>query len=220
MKNIFLTFIFLPLSLSVVAQDTETNELRVSSRLARQKLVMGLKLGLNSTNVYDQNNNAFVASPRIGGMAGAFLAIPIGKQLGIQPEIHISQKGFNASGQISMDYYKLTRTTTHLDVPVLLQLKPFSFLSVVGGPQYSYLLKQRDEFSLNGNCEQVSEYFAIDNIHKNLLGIVTGVDINLWHLVIALRTGWDVTANRGDGTSSTPRYKNLWLQASIGYRIY
>ena len=218
MKSLLLSFTILFLNLPLLCQQPQDK--RATSREARQKLVFGLKAGLNSSNVYDQSNNTFVAAPRIGGMAGAFLSIPIGRLLGIQPELHLSQKGFIASGQMSVEPYTLTRTTTHLDIPLLLQLKPFSFLSLVAGPQYSYLLKQRDEISSNGQYEEVSQTFRTDNLHKNLLGLVTGADINLWHLVISVRTGWDVTANHGDGTSSTPRYKNLWLQGSIGYRIY
>jgi hypothetical protein len=218
MKKLFSFCLFFIVATTLQAQ--ENKDLRSTSREARQKLVFGLKAGLNSSNVYDQSSNSYVAAPRIGGMAGAFLCVPVGRLLGFQPELHISQKGFIASGQMSVEPYTLTRTTTHLDIPLLLQLKPFSFLSLVAGPQYSYLMKQRDEFSSRGQYEEVSQTFRTDNIHKNLLGIVTGADINLWHLVVSVRTGWDVTANHGDGSSSTPRYKNFWLQGSIGYRIY
>jgi hypothetical protein len=38
--------------------------------------------------------------------------------------------------------------------------------------------------------------------------------------VLSARSGWDVQRNNGDGTSSIPRYKNVWFQATIGYRFY
>lgn len=218
MKVAAALMITLAFSFSLAAQEEQSP--RPSSREARQKLVFGLKAGLNSSNVYDQSNNTFAAAPKIGGMAGTFLSIPVGRLLGFQPELHISQKGFVASGQMSLQPYTLTRTTTHVDIPLLVQLKPFSFLSLLAGPQYSYLIKQRDEVVSNGQYEEVSQTFRTNNLHKNLLGIVAGADINLWHLVVSLRTGWDVTANHGDGSASTPRYKNLWLQGAIGYRIY
>lgn len=202
------------------AQEIKDPDRLLNSSEARKKLVFGLKAGLNSSNIYNKSTTTYIASARIGGMVGALLCLPIGPLLGLQPEIHISQKGFIASGQISNEPYTLTRSTTHLDLPLLLQIKPFSFLSIVGGPQYSYLLKQRDDYSSTGNYEAITQNFSTTNCHKNLLGIVTGADLNLWHLVLSLRTGWDLTANHSAGQSSTPRYKNLWLQASIGYRIY
>jgi hypothetical protein len=34
-----------------------------------------------------------------------------------------------------------------------------------------------------------------------------------------LRGSWDLKNNNGDGTSTTPRYKNVWYQATVGYRF-
>src|SRR4051812_33393269 len=60
----------------------------------REKLLFGLKVGANYSNVYDAQGEAFHADPKVGLAAGAFLAIPIGRYLGIQPEVLFSQKGF------------------------------------------------------------------------------------------------------------------------------
>jgi len=32
--------------------------------------------------------------------------------------------------------------------------------------------------------------------------------------------GWDLMKNNGDGTKTTPRYKNVWAQVSVGFRIF
>jgi hypothetical protein len=37
--------------------------------------------------------------------------------------------------------------------------------------------------------------------------------------VIGARVGWDLMQNNGDGSSSTIRYKNVWYQATIGFRF-
>jgi hypothetical protein len=221
MKTIsLLCLIFFCLSCSTWAHEMKDPDGLLNSSQARKKLVFGLKAGLNSSTIFNQNNTTYIASARIGGMIGALLCLPLGPLLGIQPEIHVSQKGFIAAGEMSNQPYTVKRSTTHLDLPLLLQIKPFNFLSIVGGPQYSCLLKQRDDYSSAGSYEEISQTFSTTNSRQNLLGIVTGADLNLWHLVLSVRTGWDLTANQGDGQSSTPRYKNLWLQASIGYRIY
>jgi len=48
---------------------------------------------------------------------------------------------------------------------------------------------------------------------------VGGVDINLVNIVLGARVGLDMYNNNGDGTSTTPRYKNVWAQATVGFRL-
>ncbi|MBK7668244.1 MAG: PorT family protein [Sphingobacteriaceae bacterium] len=213
MKKLILTIAAVTTLIAVSkAQDNETD--------FREKFTFGLKAGLNYSNVYDSQGEEFRADPKFGLAAGIFVAIPIGKYFGIQPEALISQKGFSATGRILGNTYKFTRTTTYLDVPLFFALKPSEFITILAGPQYSYLLKQSDVFAnASTSIEQETE-FVNDNIRKNIFGLAVGVDINLKHIVLGARAGWDVTNNNGDGTSTTPRYKNAWYQATIGYRLY
>lgn len=212
MKNLILIVAAITIFNNGVAQDNETD--------FREKFTFGLKAGLNYSNVYDSQGEDFSADPKFGLAAGIFIAIPIGKYLGIHPEALISQKGFRATGRILGNTYKFTRTTTYLDVPLFFALKPSEFITILAGPQYSYLLKQSDVFAnASTSIEQETE-FVNDNIRKNTLGLAVGVDINLKHIVLGARAGWDVMNNNGDGTSTTPRYKNAWYQATIGYRFY
>ena len=200
---------------AVKAQDENVN-----SREAKKKVVLGFRAGISHANVFDESGQQFVADPKQGYAAGVFLAVPFGSLLGFQPEIIIQQKGFSGSGMIVGDRYEVTRTTTHLDIPLQVQVKPFHWLSVVAGPQYSYLLDQTDRFTFGGNSVAQTREFENDNIHRNIFGGVIGLDFNIRHLVISGRWGWDITSNHGDGSSSTPRYKNTWLQGTIGYRVY
>ncbi len=211
--TIMLAVLMLAAPLKNEAQD-------VNSREAKKKVVLGFKAGINRSNVYDETGGAFVANAKPGYAAGVFLAVPFGSLLGFQPEILLQQKGFQGSGVLMGQSYLVNRTTTHLDIPLQLQFKPFKWLSLVGGPQYSYLLKQTDRFTFGSNSEAQSQAFNNDNIRRNVFGAVIGLDINIQHFVISGRSGWDMTANHGDGTSSTPRYKNMWLQGTIGYRLY
>jgi hypothetical protein len=192
-----------------MAQDTEF----------REDVHFGIKGGINHSNVYDSEGEEFDANPKLGLAGGAFLAIPIGKYLGVQPEILFSQRGFQASGRLLGSEYNFTRTTSFIDVPLLFTIKPSEFITLLAGPQYSYLVKQKDKFtSAIANSDQEKE-FDNDNIRRNILCVTGGLDINIQHLVIGARAGWDVTKNHGDGTSSTPRYKNVWYQATVGYRF-
>jgi hypothetical protein len=48
---------------------------------------------------------------------------------------------------------------------------------------------------------------------------VGGIDVNIDDFVVSARVSWDLLNNSGDGTSSTPRYKNIVGQITLGYRF-
>ncbi len=213
MKNLILTATLVVSTITFYkAQENQTD--------FRDKVTIGFKVGLNYSNVYDTQGEEFRTDPKFGLAAGAFLALPIGKYFGIQPEVLFSQKGFHGTGRILNGNYNFTRTTDYIDVPLLFAFKPSEFLTLVAGPQYSYLLRQTDVFK-NGTTtiEQQTE-FVNDNPRKNTFCVTGGLDLNLKHVVLGARLGWDITNNNGNGTSTTPRYKNVWYQGTIGYRFY
>jgi len=214
MKKLILMIAGLSLMTTAVrSQDANTTDLR-------GRALFGLKAGGNYSNVYDSEGEFFNADPKAGLAMGAFVAIPVGKYLGIQPELLFSQKGFRASGQILGNSYYFTRTTNFIDVPLLFAFKPGEFLTLVAGPQYSYLLSQKDVWTNSSSSFEQEQEFNNDNIRKNILCLTGGIDLTLKHIVLSARAGWDIQNNNGDGTSSTPRYKNVWYQGTIGYRFY
>jgi hypothetical protein len=194
-----------------VAQDSDAD--------MRTKLSFGIKAGANYSNVYDSKGEEFDADAKLGAVGGIFLTIPIGEYIGVQPEILFSQKGFKATGRILGGGYDVTRTTSYIDVPLLFLVKPVSFLTLAAGPQYSYLIEQKDEFANAVTTIEQEQEFENDNIRQNTLGFIGGVDINLGKIVIGARVAWDLQENNGDGTSTTPRYKNVWFQGTLGYRF-
>jgi hypothetical protein len=213
MKKIFLLLI-------IIACIVHNANAQGKGRDLRSRLLFGLKVGANISNVYDTKGENFRADPKAGLATGGFLAIPIGRYLGIQPEILFSQKGFQTSGINQGNNYYMSRTTSYLDIPLFVAFKPLSIMTLLAGPQYSYLLKRRDVFSNETMTVDQQNQFDNDNIRKNILCFVGGVDFNLRHVVLSARTGWDVQRNNGDGTSTMPRYKNVWFQATVGYRFY
>jgi hypothetical protein len=212
MKNTILLIVAVTAMANIsYAQENETD--------FRDKLQFGLKVGANYSNVYDAKGEDFNADPKFGLATGGFVAIPIGTYIGIQPEVLYSQKGFQATGSILGSTYKFTRTTSYIDVPIFFSFKPSEFLTLQAGPQFSYLIKQKDSFTSSPTSYDQEQEFKTDNIRKNTLCFVLGVDINLRHIVLGARAGWDVQNNNGNGTSTTPRYKNVWYQATIGFRF-
>lgn len=185
----------------------------------RSKISLGIKGGVNLSNVYDSEGEDFVADSKIGFAIGGFVSIPLGSYFGIQPEVLFSQKGFKSTGTFLGSTYEMTRTSNFIDVPILVSFKPVESVSILFGPQFSYLTKQTDNFKGGTISATQEEEFSNANLRKNIFGLTGGVDFNVDQMVIGLRAGWDVSENNGDGTSDTPRYKNMWYQATIGYRF-
>ena len=182
----------------------------------RDELKLGIKAGLNYSNVYDEQGEDFVATGKAGFAAGAFVSIPLGKFFGIQPEVLYSQKGYKATGSVLGLKYDYSKTTTFVDIPLLLQIKPIPMLSFVAGPQFSYLLDTKNTF--NGTTTTTTEASVnADNYKKNIFGFVVGADVNIDHFIISGRAGWDISKSDADGNSTAPRYKNQVLQLTLGY---
>ncbi|MCF6131958.1 porin family protein [Flavobacterium wongokense] len=211
-KRIFTVFAAIAMVFTAKAQETTTNT------DTRSNFVLGAKLGVNYSNVYDSEGEDFVADPKVGFVAGGFVTLPLTQWFAIQPEVLYSQKGFKGSGTLLGNPYSYERTTDHLDVPIYFAFRPIEYLSILAGPQFSYLLSEKNEF--NGAIDQTQEEaFNNDNIRKNTFSVIGGVDVNVSKLVIGARAGWDLKENRGDGTSDTPRYKNYWYQLTLGYKF-
>ena len=210
-KTILIIVVIIAIASISIAQENTTD--------FREKLQFGLKIGLNNSNIYNTKNEEFVTYAKFGFATGGFVAIPIGKYIGVQPEMLFSQKGFKTTGRILGSHYKFTRTTNYLDVPIFFSLKPSEFFTVLAGPQYSYLMKQKDSFVNESTSIDQELEFENDNYRKNTFGFVVGGDLTLKHVVVSARVGWDLIKNSGDRTSTTIRYKNVWYQATIGYKF-
>ena len=218
-KTIFTIFAVIAMLTAAKAQETvDARNSNISDTDTRSNIILGAKLGANLSNVYDSEGENFVADAKLGFVAGGFVTIPLGKLFAIQPEVLYSQKGFKGKGTLLGSDYSYTRTTDYLDVPLFVAFRPIEYLTILAGPQFSYLLSEKNEFS--GAINQTQEdAFNNDNIRKNTFCLIGGADVSFDKLVIGARAGWDLKTNNGDGTSSTPRYKNYWYQLTLGYKF-
>ncbi len=183
---------------------------------SRENFHIGIKGGLNFASLIQDSYPDYEVDHKLGYVAGAYIAIPVNKFIGLQPEVLISQKGFESRGNFLGSPYTFRRTTTYLDIPLMIQLKPTEELAIVGGVMYSYLLSKRDE--AGGNNVVVTDQVEYDNddINKNILGAVVGLDLTLNHFLIFGRYNIDLRRNNGDGTSTVPEYRNQVFQVGVG----
>jgi len=202
------------------AVPAENNAEKVTyNRDVRDRFQFGFKAGANYSNIYDVTSENFAADYKFGFAGGIFMSIPLGKSLGIQPELLYSEKGYESTGSIEGSSFNNIHTAKYLDIPIHLQLKFNEVLTVLFGPQFSYLLDKDNDFSDSFLSDEQEQDFDNIDINKFTFGLSGGLDINFGHVVLGGRMGWDLTQNNGEGTAISPQYRNLWYQATLGFRF-
>jgi hypothetical protein len=98
-------------------------------------------------------------------------------------------------------------------------MNPIQYLSILAGPQFSYLLKEKNVYTFGSNSTEQEQQFNNEDPRNNILGFVVGLDLNVDMLVISARAAWDFQTNNKNSVSTTPRYKNQLLQLTVVFRI-
>lgn len=208
---------------NVFAQETVTPS---ASDDNRDQFGFGIKAGLNISNIYDEENNDYVAESKPGFFAGAFVSVPFNQLFGLQPEINYSQKGFKADGVFDdgglfETNYEFERTASYLDIPLLIQIKPTKWLTFLAGPQYSYLLDIKDDYDFGDSSFGTEPDIEDDDYEKNNFGVVVGAEANYKGFFFTARGGFDLSKTDSNGnTDDSPRYKNQVVQFGLGYTFY
>jgi hypothetical protein len=98
-------------------------------------------------------------------------------------------------------------------------LKPIEGFSILVGPQFSYLLKEKNVYTFGSNSTAQEAAFANEDLRNNILGFIVGAELTVSSVVISARAGWDFQTNNKNSVSTTPRYKNQLLQLTVGYNF-
>jgi hypothetical protein len=176
----------------------------------------GIRAGVNISNMVKSSDNDVTTGSKAGVNAAVFLDIPLASVFSIQPEVQFSQKGFKSSGSFLGAPYEYKQTTNFIEVPLLAKLKPAPGFGIVVGPQFSFLASTNTKFTTNNASYESVVKEENDNLRKNILGGVIGVEAGAKNFVASLRYNIDFQNNNGDGTSSTPNYKNQVIALGLG----
>lgn len=218
-RNLLQLDVMITKKLGVFAVGLFISAAAVAQDDLRERFTFGVKAGANVSNIWDTEAEDFSADPKAGFAGGVFATIPLGRIVALQPEVMFSQKGFKGSGTFMTIPYEMERTANYIDIPLLVAIRPAPFLSIVAGPQIGFQLSQKDKLSVGNLSSEDQQEFENDNWRKNMLGMHLGLDFNIRHFVISPRAAMDFQNNKGDGTSTDPRYKNFLLQLTVGYRF-
>jgi hypothetical protein len=123
---------------------------------------LGVEGGFNLANLNGANVNDAVGS-RLGFVGGAFLGLPLGTSLTLQPEILYSQKGGKYNGNpYQLDYW---------EIPILLDVNLVGPLGLLLGPSFDFN----------------SANSGVANINNSDVGLVVGGQVNLSRFLVSGR---------------------------------
>lgn len=170
------------------------------------QFTVGIKAGANITKV---DGKSFKDEFRYGYHLGGFANFGIGGRFSIQPEVlfnqyntqtdssfsNIYQNAFSGSNNIKLGY---------LSIPLLLNYKLGSLLSLQAGPQFGILLDRNKKLLQNGK----------DAFDKGDLSMLGGAQIGLGKIKLTGR--YFVGLNNINDIDNQDKWKNQGFQLSVG----
>jgi hypothetical protein len=181
------------------------------TQAAMAQLNLGIKGGVNITKV---DGKAFRDEFRYGYHLGGFAEIGLGGKLSIQPEVLWNQYQTRADSSFSHIYQNSVNISNYKDVklnylsiPLLLNYKLGSLMSLQAGPQYGILLDQSKNLIQNGKE-------AFKNGEFSLVG---GAQIHISKL--RLQGRYVVGLSNISDIDNQNKWKNQGFQLSLGLAL-
>ena len=196
-----------------------------------QGIRLGVKGGGNLSNLAGDLRNQDAYNNKFGFHAGVMANISLLPDgfLSVQPEVLFSQKGFqyddaSFTNNGATYQYEGDRTYNYLDVPVLLKVKAGG-LFFEAGPQYSYLLKVKDDsrFAVDGAAATgFTRTQNLADVNRHEIGYAAGLGYESpAGLLLGLRYNGSFTDFGKDGyqDSDVRNARNSVFQASVGFLL-
>lgn len=106
-----------------------------------QNVHLGIKGGLNASNINVSNNSGNKLDTKLGFHAGLMAHIHASKNFAIQPEVYFSQEG----AKTKVANIKSVNNLDYINVPVLAQYMFGNGFRVEAGPQIGFLVNAKDK---------------------------------------------------------------------------
>ena len=170
---------------------------------------IGVKAG---ANIFKLDGQSYDNEFKFGYNVGAFSEINFTKHIGIQPEVMFNQTNYKTGNQFS-DIYggnadNYEGKLNYLSIPILLNIRPIPFLSILVGPQYGILLNNNEHLPGQAkNAFKSGDFSMVGGAQLNLAGFKLGA-----RYVIGLTDINDL----GD----EEKWKNQGFQVYAGFRLF
>ncbi|HWI91459.1 MAG TPA: porin family protein [Flavisolibacter sp.] len=181
------------------------------TQAAMAQFHLGIKGGVNITKVQGE---AFRDEFRYGYHLGGFAELGLGGKLGIQPEVLWNQYQTRVDSSFKNVYNVSTNfsnykdvTLNYLTIPILLNYKLGSLLSLQAGPQFGILIDQSKGWISNGK----------EAFKKGDFSMVGGAQIHISK--IRLQGRYFVGLNDVGDIDNQSKWNNQGFQLSLGLAL-
>jgi opacity protein-like surface antigen len=212
---------------------------------ANAQIRFGVKAGLNLSSLSDIEASALGVTVKfeereamaVGFHAGGFVNFSFGQYIGLQPEVLFSMQGgrqkvsaallsmvpagaIPAGVNLSTDY-----SLSYINIPVLLDIKPFANFSILVGPQFGFnIYKSANDGSetLSGSEFEKSfeSVFGENALNDFDFAVVGGLQYTfIEHLTIGVRYNFGLTnmCSTKLSDADVKGWKNNVIQISVGW---
>ena len=190
-----------------------TSSLLTVQVIAQSTFQMGIKTGLNFSNVY--GDDIRLAVRKTGFVIGGFVSFNINEMVSIQPEILFTQKGYDVTRDDFLTAKDNARIN-YLEIPVLLNV------ALVRGETVGFEVFTGPAIAIkvSGNAETetfvvASQPFPPEIIKSFDLGLALGSRLNLGIIFIEQRFTIGLI-NINDNPASSGRFRNKVFSVSGG----
>jgi hypothetical protein len=201
----------------------------------------GIKAGVNLVSLTDVEASGSGISMKmfqkegmvVGYHAGAFANIGLGDVIGFQPELLFSMQGgkqkLSSLFEGFMGGAKQTLQFGYVQIPLLLEVKPFAGLGILGGPQFGYNISRKSTTSYDGITETLSGSDfddELDGFKKADVGLAFGLQYTFAKKVtigarynIGLTNAIDYSLTEDGVSMNMKGWNNDVIQISLGFRF-
>lgn len=195
LKNLFMKY-KLPLVLAVL----------LIAQASFAQFGLGVKAGANITKI---DGKSFKDEFRYGYHLGAFANIGLGGRFSLQPEVLLNQYNTRTDSSFKNIYQNALSgdnniKLSYLSIPLVLNYKLGSLLSLQAGPQFGILLDRNKNLLQNGK----------DAFDKGDFSMLGGAQIGLGKIKVTGR--YFVGLNNINDIDNQDKWKNQGFQVSLG----
>lgn len=180
----------------------------VAGIASAQSLKIGAKAG---ASLYKIDGVSFSDQFNWGYHAGGFIEGMWSKYMGIQPEVIFNQSNTKTATRFDELYQSINPGVlkdvklNYLSIPVLLNVRPFSFLTLQAGPQFSVLMSKDNTLLQDGQAA----------FKGNNVSLLAGVQLNLFQFRVYGRYGIGMTNLNNINTQDKWNSRALQIGAGI-----
>jgi len=205
--------------LSIIALALSLSVITLTTRAQTMDAKFGVKAGGNLMMAGDFNvlGNTYTSKYVPGFQAGFFLDLPLSEKLSFMPEVLYAQKGGKFESTIGNTTGEIKTRVGYIDVPVLLSFNATPMLSLMVGPQASFVVNQSTKTYVNG--VETAATSSTDDFRSAIAGGVVGLGYKITPKVnLNARYSMDFqSAANDDINQDKSRFSGFALSLGFGF---